>query len=146
MKKLLIALFIIASFIAKAQDTTVVNNFTMQAQIVVNMMPYLCQPDDSSKMNLYLKYNTSLNTLGNSITATTPITVNQISVINIVQMYLKIAGTPAGFTLLTPFQTGLNSYRSANTNLDRQCTSLEVNYVANKTQFFLALLKIGRGW
>lgn len=142
----IVLLLIVCGFRSTAQDSTVVTNFTIQAQDVLVLMPYLNQPDDSSRMNMYIRYNTVLNTLGNNITATTPITIPSISVTNILQMYLNIAGTPAGFGLLVPFQTSLAPYRTANHNLATQCTQLETNYVANKMTYFLALLKIGRGY
>lgn len=145
MKYLLIAIFTLSSFFAKAQtDTTVVTNFTIQLQDALVLSPYLFVAGDSAKLNLYIRYNTAIISLG-TVTVTTPVTVSYISIANILMMYQDIANTPVGFGLLAPFQTSLATYRSANSNLNRQCTALETNYINQKNAYFLALYSLAVG-
>lgn len=146
MKKYLLIVLLFVGLKSQAQDTTVVYNFTIQLQHAVILMPNLFVSGDSSKFNLYVRLNTSIKPLSKNISVTTPIAISYISITNILAMYLNIASTPAGYSLLTSFQSTLAPYRAANSNLDTQCKLLESNYISQKNNYYIALLTLAQGY
>lgn len=140
MKKILVFLFVVCSFTAKAQDTTVIASFTMQVQHALYLMPQLKASADSNSLNTYIKMYNAISALGSSIpSATTVISISNMPVSLIANCYTAIGISPAGYGLLTPWQTNLNPYLSQSTNLNRQCAAAVVNFNAAKIIQYLNL-------
>lgn len=140
------SLFIVCSFSAKAQDTTIVTNFTMQVKDWLIVVPILNNSADSTMFFPFTKLRNACRSMQTTPVLTANFTIDTISVTTIAAMYLAIGNTASGYSVLTPFQTSLSPYRSANSNLNRQCTQVENNYVSYMGNMFNALFKILRGY
>lgn len=146
MKKVILFAFILASFTAKAQDTTVVTNVTMKVRTMLMIVPFMQSYDDSVKVNIYFKWRKALKasnpTIVNVVNGNATVITDTMQTTLVADMYkyLTSQGNNAVTAAVTEFKTAISTQRSANAYLDRLCTQIETD----NTSFYRQLLLAGR--
>ena len=127
MKKVLLALLVLFSLTATAQDTTKVRNLQLPARLVYYLMPQMAQPANDSLFQVLIDLRPKLR-IANPPTGQALVTIDSIPTVELANLYNFALNTPSYSKIGTNMQGQLVNARAANSYLDALCLAFEGFY------------------
>lgn len=125
MKIILITIIVMCSLFAKAQDSSIVTNLSLQARLIEGLAPQMVNPDNDEVFDAFLRFRSKYRATRPS--GTTPVSIDTITVSAIVYLYNYTTFNPDGLIYSNLLKSQLTSARSANSNLNRQLNLVDAD-------------------
>ncbi len=144
MKKIFIALFVLASFELEAQDTTKVKNLQLQAKLIEYVITICMNPDNDSLFQVYQDLRAKFR-INNPPQNNQMVTIDSIPTIELANLYNYTLSNSEGFSMANNMRTQIAAARLANSYLERECAKHELFWTTRLDALRLSGRKILRG-
>lgn len=136
MKQIIISITLLLSINAFSQDTTKVKNLQMPARLIAYLASNIFVPSIDSLFQVYIDLRPKFR-IQNPPNANTLVTIDSIPTTELANLYNYTLSNSDGMGVSALMKARLVSARSANSYLDRLCTSYE-NFWTNKLTDLIA--------